>query len=233
MNSKLVSIVSAGLLALMHQGDARQAFLDSYKGTPYTDIRYHRGIQPIPGRVESAFYDLGGEGVAYHDSDPINHGSGELNASGTSYQDRFRAGEGVDISYTKFGDTDEKIDDSPYNKVLPPQYQLYVGWTVPGEWYNLSVNVAHDGLYSINLLYTAHQDGTLTMDVNGVPQTFTIPVASTIDPKDPVAWRQWHHWNYGKDLARVQLQAGNNVLSIHIASGGEMNLGYFDFKSAK
>jgi hypothetical protein len=48
-----------------------------------------------------------------------------------------------------------------------------------------------------------------------------------------VAWRQWHHWNYGKDLARVQLQAGNNVLSIHIASGGEMNLGYFDFKSAK
>ena len=30
------------------------------------------GPQQIPGRVECAYYDLGGEGVAYHDTDPTN-----------------------------------------------------------------------------------------------------------------------------------------------------------------
>jgi hypothetical protein len=56
-----------------------QSFLSRYKGRPYHDSRYRGGPQKIPGRVLSAYYDLGGEGVAYHDSDPQNHGSGELN----------------------------------------------------------------------------------------------------------------------------------------------------------
>jgi hypothetical protein len=233
MTDKLVFITCALLLASAGQIGSREAFLASYKGTPYTDQRYTRGIQPIPGRVESAFYDVGGEGIAYHDSDPVNHGSGELNAQGTTYQDRFRTGEGVDVSYTKFNKPEVKIDDSPFDKVVPPEYQLYVGWTVPGEWYNLSVNVAHDGVYNVSLLYTAHNDGTLTMDVNGVPQGFTIPVASTYDPKDPLEWRQWHHWNLGRNLAKLKLSAGKNVLTVHIASGGQMNLGFFDIKDAQ
>ena len=33
----------------------------------------------LPGRVQAAYFDLGGEGVAYHDTDKTNHGSGELN----------------------------------------------------------------------------------------------------------------------------------------------------------
>ncbi len=61
-----------------------QSFLSQYKGLPYHDSRYQGGPQKIPGRVLCAYYDLGGEGVAYHDSDPQNHGSGELNpADGT------------------------------------------------------------------------------------------------------------------------------------------------------
>jgi hypothetical protein len=52
--------------------------LSQYKGLPYHDSRYQGGAQKIPGRVLCAYYDLGGEGVAYHDSDPQNHGGGEL-----------------------------------------------------------------------------------------------------------------------------------------------------------
>ena len=29
--------------------------------------------------MQAAYFDLGGEGVAYHDTDKTNHGSGELN----------------------------------------------------------------------------------------------------------------------------------------------------------
>ena len=43
--------------------------LVSYKGEPYHDSRYSAGPQKIPGRVLCAYYDLGGEAVAYHDID--------------------------------------------------------------------------------------------------------------------------------------------------------------------
>ncbi len=50
-----------------------------YTGKPFDDSVYHGGAQTIPGKIECAYYDLGGEGVAYHDTDATNHGSGELN----------------------------------------------------------------------------------------------------------------------------------------------------------
>ena len=46
-----------------------------YKGKPFKDKYYTQGAQAIPGRVELAYYDLGGEGIAYHDNSPENEGS--------------------------------------------------------------------------------------------------------------------------------------------------------------
>src|SRR4029077_17918811 len=46
-----------------------QSFLKQYRGLSYRDSRYQGGSQKIPGRVFCAYYDLGGEGVAYHDTD--------------------------------------------------------------------------------------------------------------------------------------------------------------------
>jgi len=58
-----------------------QSFLSQYKGTPYQDSRYTRGPQKIPGRVLCAYYDLGGKGVAYHDTDPKNQGKRRVESS--------------------------------------------------------------------------------------------------------------------------------------------------------
>src|SRR5260370_12734510 len=102
-----------------------------YKGKPFQDTVYTAGPQPIPGRVQCAYYDLGGEGVAYHDTDTTNHGSGALNPPNGEYLNEFRMREGVDISYTKFK-RQTQIDDSPYDLVTPEPGQLYVGWTTPG-----------------------------------------------------------------------------------------------------
>ena len=229
MKIPIVFRLAALVLAINAQSQTGTAFLASYKGTPYTDARYNGGPQKIPGSVQCAYYDQGGEGVAFHDTDPQNHGSGELNPADGTYLNQFRMNEGVDTSYTKFNRTPDKIDDNPYDLVQPPADQLYVGWTFPGEWFNLTVDVAKAGLYSIGLLYTAHNDGSLSFDVNGAPQQQTIKVNSTFNPAEPVAWRQWHHWNYAKDAAQLQFAAGKNVLTIHIASGGQMNLAYLDF----
>jgi len=158
-------------------------FLSSYKGTPYYDSRYHGGAQAIPGRVQCAYYDLGGEGVAYHDTTEKNEGSGGLNPADGSYLNEFRMNEAVDTSYTKFHDA---IDNNPYNKVVPEENQLYVGWTQPGEWFDITVKAARAGSYSADLLYTSNRGGTISIDVNGVDATG--PTRSNRPTILPIPW---------------------------------------------
>jgi hypothetical protein len=207
-----------------------QSFLTQYAGISYRDSAYHDGAQRIPGRVLCAYYDLGGEGVAYHDSDPKNHGSGELNPPDGSYLNEFRIHDGVDTSYTKFDRKPTQIDDNPFDKIVPPRDVLYVGWTEPGEWFNITVDAEHEGAYAADFLYTSNRGGTISIDVNGKDATGPLKITSTYDPADPVAWRQWHHWSLASNLFKLPLSKGKNVLTVHILTGGAMNLAYFDFK---
>jgi Carbohydrate binding module (family 6) len=203
-------------------------FPKDYKGTPFADSKYKDGAQRIPGKVMCAYYDLGGEGIAYHDTEAENKGSGGLNPLDGKYLNEFRAKEGIDISYTKGA-----ADFWEGEAVKPPQDLLYVGWTEPGEWMNYTVDVAADGEYSADILYTSNRGGGLSLDVNGKPLDKLIPIASTNDPNDTTAWRQWHHWNIKKDAATVKLSKGRNLLTLHVAEQGNMNLGILDFKIAK
>jgi hypothetical protein len=207
-------------------------FLKSYKGTPFQDSKYNGGAQKIPGPVMCAYYDMGGEGVAYHDADEKNNGSGALNPANGTYLNEFRMNEGVDTSYTKFG-LDPKIDDNPYDKVTPPAGLLYVGWTEPGEWFNVTVDVAETGDYTADLLYTSNRGGTISLDVNGVAATGPLTIASTYDAADTVAWRQWHHWNLARGLVKVHLDKGRNVLTVHTVAQGQMNFATLEFRGAK
>ncbi|MGA7341605.1 MAG: hypothetical protein WBE72_08420 [Terracidiphilus sp.] len=201
-----------------------------YRGTPYRDSQYSGGPQAIPGRVMCAYYDLGGEGVAYHDSDSKNNGSGGLNPADGTYLNEFRMHEGVDTSYTKYHD---QIDNSQFEVVQPPVNLLYVGWTVPGEWFNITADVKHAGRYTADLLYTSNRGGTISLDVNGKDVTGPLTIASTYNAADPIAWRQWHHWSVAHNLVNLKLPAGRNVLAVHILTEGNMNLAYFDFHRAR
>jgi len=109
---------------------------------------------------------------------------------------------------------------------------LYVGWTVPGEWFNVTVQVAEAGDYSADLLYTSNRGGSISIDVNGEPSTGPLTIVSTFDAAEPVAWRQWHHWNVAPAIAKLHLPAGEAVLTVHIVTEGQMNLAWFDLKKA-
>lgn len=223
-----VPLVAVLLAAARHE---ESDFLRSYKGTPFHDTKYSGGAQKIPGTVMCAYYDLGGEGVAYHDSDAKNNGSGALNPANGTYLNEFRMNEGVDTSYTKFG-LDPKIDDNAFNKIIPPSGLLYVGWTEPGEWFNLTVDVAATGDYSVDLTYTSNREGTISLDVDGERATDPLQIDSTYDAADPVAWRQWHHWNLARDLARVHLEKGRNVVTVRTVAQGQMNYATLTFRQA-
>jgi hypothetical protein len=191
------------------------------KGEPWENK-----MQQVPGRIEFEYYNQGGEGVAYHDSDSVNNGSGKLNPANGTFLNEFRMKEGVDISYTKPGN----IDDNLFNKVQRDMNKLYVGWTKPGEWINYTVNVNEADKYPIALLYTSNGDGTISFDVDGKDATGPLRINSTFDLRDTISWRQWHHWNKSDSIGSVTLEKGIHVLTLHIITNGNMNLDYMDLK---
>jgi hypothetical protein len=202
-----------------------------YKGKPYFDVNYHAGAQIIPGRLQCEYYDIGGEGITYHDSDTINSGSGRLNPVEGSYLNEFRINEAVDISYTKF--RDPPIDNNPYNFVQPEKDQLYVGWTAPGEWIKYTIKVTKTGIYQLGIKYTSNQNGIISISVNDKDATGSISIPSTFVEADTVAWRQWHHWNYLDQIALIHLKKGVQTLTLHTVEIGQMNYDYINFKFVK
>ncbi len=202
-----------------------------YQGTPFTDSIYKSGPQTIPGKLQCEYYDFGGEGIAYHDNDTTNSGSGRLNPADGSYLHEFRINEAVDISFTKF--RDPAIDNSPYNFAEPFEDQLYVGWTAPGEWAKYTVNVNVSGTYELGIMYTSNQDGKISFSVNDEDKTGPLLITSTFVAADTIAWRQWHHWNYIDNLARLDLKKGLQTITINTVEIGQMNYDYVNFELVK
>jgi hypothetical protein len=192
----------------------------SYKGMPFQDSVYTAVPQQIPGRVECAYYDLGGEGVAYHDTDATNHGSGELNLKpehhrphANSYIWGFRANEGVDISYTK-----DFADFNHTNFVAPATNQFYIGWTADGEWCNYTVNVKQAGTYRIAALY-GNAANTISFSINNKPAS---------ECKLPLATGSMHKWNKAEIGTITFPEAGLQLLTFHYGKGN--NFAYFEFE---
>jgi hypothetical protein len=190
-----------------------------YAGKPFQDSTHTNGVQFIPGRIECACYDLGGEGVAYHDTDPVNHGSGELNLKpehhrphATPYIWSFRANEGVDISYTK-----DFADFNHTNYFAPATNQLYIGWTADGEWCNYTVEVKKAGTYRIMALY-----GNAA---NSVRLSINHKLAS--ECKMPKDTGSMHVWNEAPIGTIEFTETGRQLLTFHYNKGN--NFAYLDF----
>ena len=189
-----------------------------YRGKPFRDKEYRLGPQRIPGRVELAYYDLGGEGVAYHDTTPTNDGS-VLNHTiqhwrpgVPAYIAFFREHEGVDISFTK-----DWADFNHPNKVEPKVNQLYIGWEEDGEWTNYTVRVLQPGRYRIITVYAGH-DNHSELWLNGQK------AASLTLPEDTGSPHKWTQATVGEITFT---HAGLNLITLKYNKGP--NLAYLDF----
>ena len=220
---QLVSIVCM-LFAFGFTSCSKKCATDNLVGA-YSDAVYKQEIQTIPGKLQCEYYDFGGEGIAYHDTDTSNNGSGNLN-KGEGYLNTYRIDEAVDISYTKFHDN---IDNSTYNFVEPKEGQLYIGWTEPGEWTKYTIDVKTTGVYQTGIMYTANADGQISLSLNGKDITGPLDIVSTYVDADTIAWRQWHHWNYMKNITEVKLEKGVQILTLHTLSNGQMNYDFLEF----
>jgi hypothetical protein len=196
-------------------------FAQNYQGKPYNNK-----TQSVPGKIQCELYDLGGEGISYHDKDSINNGSGKLNPANGTFLNEFRMKEGVDISFTK----PSPVDLHQYNKVQPVLNELYVGWTEPGEWINYTIKVKKTGQYTLALMYTASGDGKISFEVDGKKITDDLLIPSTRSDEETIQWRQWHHWNRIDPMATVALKKGTHILTIRTIDHGNMNYDYVDFQ---
>jgi Carbohydrate binding module (family 6) len=195
-------------------------FPDGYKGRPFVDAVQTAGPQVIPGKLECAYYDLGGEGLAFHDSEAENRGSGGLNKEpnhqrphATPYEWAFRKDEAVDLSYAK-----DFADFNHANNYYNPRInQFYVGWTENNEWLNYTVNVKVAGTYRIDALY-AYNDTTITFDVDYKP-------ASTC--KLPLNTGSYHIWNKAEIGTITFTEPGLHLLTFHYNKGN--NFAWFEF----
>lgn len=119
-----------------------EAVQGPYKGTAHA----------IPGRIEAEEYDLGGEGIAYH----------EANANGNEGNAAFRNDQ-VDIEAT----ADESGE---YN----------ICYILQGEWLEYTVDIALTGKYDIALRVAADGDGKrMHIEIDGVNITGSIEVPNT------------------------------------------------------
>ena len=115
--------------------------------TPFNGIPH-----AIPGVIEAEEYDLGGEGLGYH----------EVNANGNEGGNPFRNDQ-VDI------ETTEDVQGD-YN----------VGYILNGEWLEYTVNAKASGLYNISLRVAV--DGanrTMHMEMDGLNITDAIALPNT------------------------------------------------------
>jgi hypothetical protein len=160
----------------------------------------------VPGTVQAANYDTGGQGVAYN--------VGTVNGSANSYRS-----DGVDLEATT--DTGGGYD---------------IGWTAAGQWFNYTVNVATAGTYTVSLrlaaptavtdaLHISNGSGTnLSGNVNapatGGYQAWTTVTASVTLPAGV------------QTLTVHQDNAGWNIHYLTFASGGSSGGGYGGFPSS-
>lgn len=115
---------------------------ESFKGVPHL----------IPGRIEAEEYDLGGEGLAYHES----------NTNGNEGKATLRDDE-VDIETTQ-------DSDGGYN----------IGYILKGEWLEYTVDISSTGSYVLQLRVAADGEGKqMHIEIDGYDVTGPINIPNT------------------------------------------------------
>jgi RNA polymerase sigma factor (sigma-70 family) len=156
--SGALKIAALGALAIV------AAMTLSTRQQPRTIVSIHNqsplgGVAwTIPGIIEAENFDVGGEGIAYHDTDAVNEGEGYRN-------------DGVDINDGSSVATD------------PSHGGFQIGWTEAGEWLEYTVDVRTTGNYTIEARVSGlDTGGTFHIEFNGVDRTgqFVMPADSGV-----------------------------------------------------
>lgn len=57
-----------------------------------------------------------------------------------------------------------------------------------------------------------------------------LDVKPTFHEGDPTPWRQWHQWNYNKNIGEISLKKGIPSLTLNTVTKGQINYDFLEFK---
>lgn len=137
--------------AIDDQGAVGEDTVEITVGSGCGQAPYHGSPFVLPARIEAEDFDLGGEGVAFHDTDPANNGA------------RYRLAEAVDVQ-------DCSDAGGGYN----------VGWIYQVEWLEYTIEVPAAGTYPIDVRVASPSlGGTFHLEFDGVDRTGDVAVPPT------------------------------------------------------
>src|SRR3984885_10947777 len=125
---------------------------------PSGDAPYGGTPAPVPGTVQAANYDTGGQGVAYNVT--------AANGTANSYRS-----DGVDLAATA-----DTSDTGPAGGASD------LGWTGAGQWFKYTVEVATAGTYTVSLRVaapTAVADALHIVNSSGTNLSGSVAIAAT------------------------------------------------------
>ncbi len=138
---------------VVHMLEPKHIFgFSSFSRLAYPAVRRPYLSQPmnIPGHIELGYYDIGGEGLAYHDNEIAQRGTAN-----------FRKDEGVDL---------DNCTEGLYN----------TGYTNINEWLRFTVKINWTGRYRLYCMVASPNDhGRLRIEVNDVNVSGSLGVPKT------------------------------------------------------
>ena len=158
----------------------------------------------IPGNIHATHYDMGAQGIAYHDQEYGNY-SGSGGTSSWNLGWVFR-NDGVDISTS--------------NSNSPDSNGYSVGYVNAKEWIKYTVEIIDAGYYNIETTYAAaNSGGKIRYELNDRPITDLISLSPT---------GGYTSFN-SNTTSTAYLETGQHVLKLRIAGTSEFNIESFKF----
>jgi hypothetical protein len=206
----LAGVVLSSTLAATARADVPAG----YKGTPFKGTPW-----PIPGRINMVDYDVGGLGVGFN---TVHHG--DVACPGFDYRNDTPVPTLCKTSTMtgQFNDKPDQFTDGPMKGMFYPSAttaDYYIGAVRPGDWVNVTVNVATAGTYQISTTW-ASAGGSIDTKISFndmLKNEFKAPNTGG-----------YHNWIPFPSFATVQLEAGVQVLKFQSVVE-HLNMDYLQF----
>lgn len=199
-----------------------------YKGTPFKGKP-----QVIPGKIEFENYDVGGEGIAFHQ---------DLRNAPAAPVKNYRLTDSVFMAQdeTNTGVNVDKYLDGTFYPGKESPHSYYIGWTHIYDWARYTVNVAKSDDYILKSTFAQgdNLDCGFTISVNPEP-VLKLDVTRTItDSKkqkkitlDYPDGGSWHTWVKYDSITTLHLDSGINLIEFYIEIQ-HLNYDYLEFVPA-
>ena len=190
--------------ALVDNTIYNKGVVDAMLRQPSDDSLLPYANNVIPGIIHATHYDMGAQGIAYHDQEYGNY-SGSGGTSSWNLGWVFR-NDGVDISTS--------------NSNSPDSNGYSVGYVNAKEWIKYTVEITDAGYYNIETTYAAaNSGGKIRYELNDRPITDLISLSPT---------GSYTSFN-SNTTSTAYLETGQHVLKLRIAGTSEFNIESFKF----